>query len=344
MPLASHSPSTSLPTGYRIEALLDGLDLPTSIAALPDGRFLITEQTAGRVRVVQDGRLLDEPWFELPVFVQEESFAVQELGLVTVAVDPRFVENAFVYIYYTEQRDGATGRTIFARLREVDGKGADLTPLVIIEQAPEKSHIAGGIAFQGDAILLGVGDHEQQELAPKLDSPVGKVLRIDRDGRPLPDNPFAGRADADPRVYAYGLRNPFGVAVDPVTGRAYITENRETAGDAVYELEAGADYGWPAYQVALRRPLVLYDRPMGAAGLTAYQNDALPAFTGDLFFCTFHVGGALHWLETDALEGFDISRRDQVIAPACTSGVTVGADGFIYFLDFEEGKLLRISR
>lgn len=343
-PLPSRSFAASLPEGYRIETVLDGLELPTAIAALPDGRLLITEQITGRVRVVEDGRLLEEPWFELPVFVQTESFAVQELGLVTIAADPAFEENGFVYIYYTEQREGDDGRTIFARLREVGGRGVELTPLVTIDLAPVKSHIAGGIAFQGDAILLGVGDHEDHSLAARLASPAGKVLRIDRDGEALEDNPFADREGADPRVYAYGLRNPFGVAVDPVTGDAYITENRDVEGDAVYALVAGADYGWPAHRVAFRTPLVVYDRPMGLAGIMAYEDDALPEFTGDLFFCSFHTGGALHRLETGELDALAEVHRERVIAPGCGSGVAAGADGFIYYLDFDAGRLLRISR
>ena len=336
---------TSLPTGYRLEVLLDGLALPTSLAATPDGRLLVTEQETGRVRVVQDGRLLDEPWFELPVFTAEEEFAAQELGLVTIAVDPLFDENGFVYIYYTEQDDDGSRRTVFGRLREVDGQGTDLTRLLTIDLAAERRHIAGGIAFDGnDAILLGVGDHELSELAPRLDSLAGKILRIDRDGNALPDNPFAGRADADPRVYAYGLRNPFGVAVDRLTGRAFITENRNVAGDAVYELVAAADYGWPSDPVTIREPHVIYDVPMGMAGIIAYSADALPAFTGDLFYCTFHSGGGLHWSELDPVTGFDIILRDRLIAPGCNTGVTEGADGFLYLLDYGAGKLMRISR
>ena len=336
---------TSLPTGYRLEVILDGLDRPTSLASTPDGRLLVTEQETGRVRVVQDGRLLDEPWYELPVHFATGEFAVQELGLVSIAVDPLFTENGFVYIYFTEQDEEGGSRTVFGRLREVEGRGTDLTRLLTIDLAAERRHIAGGIAFDGDgAILLGVGDHERLDLAPRLDSLAGKVLRIDRDGIALPDNPFAGRADADPRVYAYGLRNPFGVAVDRVTGRAFITENRNVAGDAVYELEAAADYGWPAVEIAVREPLVLYDIPMGMAGIIAYGGDALPEFTGDLFYCTFHSGGGLHWSEPDQVAGFDVVLRDRLIAQGCSSGVTEGADGFLYLLDYREGKLMRISR
>ncbi len=59
---------TALPTGYRTEVVLEGLDMPTSLAATPDGRLLVTEQTTGRVRVVRDGRLRDERWLEFPVY------------------------------------------------------------------------------------------------------------------------------------------------------------------------------------------------------------------------------------------------------------------------------------
>ena len=342
---ANRSFFAALPTGYRLEVLLDGLNMPTSLAATPDGRLLITEREAGRVRVVQDGRLLDEPWLELPVFTAlEEDFIAQELGLVTIAVDPLFDENGFVYIYYTEQDDDGSRRTVLSRLRDVDGKGTELKQLVTINLAPPKRHIAGGIAFDGSgAILLGVGDHEVLELPPRLDSLAGKVLRIDRDGAAPPDNPFVGRDDADPRVYASGLRNPFGVTVDRLTGRAYITENRQTAGDAIYELVAGADYGWPGDPVALREPHVIYDFPMGMAGIIAYDGDALPEFTGDVFYCTFHNGGGLHWSELGPVEGYELALRDRLIAPGCNTGVTAGADGFLYLLTYD-GKLMRISR
>lgn len=332
-----------LPPGYRLETVLEGLSFPTAVAATPDGRLLITEQTTGRVRVVHDDRLLDEPWLELPVYSVEGVF-LQELGLVSIAVDPRFEENRFVYVYYTEEDPGGARRTVLARLRDVDGRGTDLTKILTIDFAPEQTHIAGAIAFDADdAILLGVGDHEKPELAPGLDSPVGKVLRVDRDGGALPDNPFLGRDDADPRVYAYGLRNPFGIAVDRRSGRAFFTENRDVIGDAVYELTAGADYGWPTHPVALREPLLMYAEPMGMAGIAFYDGTVLPAFTGHLFFSTFNGGGALHWSDPEAT-GFDVLLRDRLIAPGCATGVTVGPDGFLYCLSYGEGALLRIRR
>jgi glucose/arabinose dehydrogenase len=334
--------ATTLPVGYRIEAVLDGLELPTGLAATPDGRLLITEQESGRVRVVQDGVLLDEPWFELPVSFYERGF-FQELGLVNIAADPEFEDNGFVYIYFSEE-DIEGPKTVFARLRDDDGRGAELTRLFTMPRIPEYQHIGGGIAFDAaGAIFVGTGDHEVSELAQDLESLAGKILRVDRDGNAPEGNPFVGQDGIDARIYAYGMRNPFGLAVDRESGRAYVTSNRDTAGDAVYELEAGADYGWPNHLV-LREPLVIYDQPMGLAGITVYNGSVLEELAGGVFYCAFHAGGGLYWLDPGELEGLDISRQNRRLAPGCTTGVEQGADGFLYFLSFSDGKLLRISR
>ena len=340
---ATTSTLISLPPGYKLETLLDGLEFPSAIAALPDGRLLIGEQERGRVRVVEDGRLQDDPWFEIPVSFAPNTF-LQELGLVGVEVDPRFETNQFVYLYYTVLEENGQRHTVFARLRDVDGRGSDLTELVVIDLETERTHIAGSIAFNGDAILLGVGDHERASSAQDLSALNGKILRIDRDGKALRDNPFVGHPTADPRVYAYGVRNPFGIAVDQETGRAFFTDNRDIAGDALYELEPGANYGWPDNRVALREPLVIYQNPQGMADAIVYHGNVLPELDGDVLFCSFHGGGALHWSDPGELAGFDIYKRDRIIAPACNTGIAQGPDGFVYFLDYGEGRLLRISR
>jgi glucose/arabinose dehydrogenase len=332
-----------LPVGYAIETLTDGLAYPTSISATPDGRLLITEQQSGKVRVFQDGVLQEEPWFELPVQIAEQQSFLQELGLDVVAVDPKFEENRYVYLYFTERRPDGVRQTAFARLRDVDGHGTDLTRLVTIELAPERTHVAGGIAFQGDdAILLGIGDHEHGPLAQDLTEPVGKILRIDRDGNPIADNPFVDNPNVDPRIYAYGFRNPFGITIDPASGRTFVTENRDVVGDGIYELVPGANYGWPSYLPAMRTPYVIYEEPHGMAGITTYQGDALPEFKGDLFFCSFNQGGLLHWSETGELFGYDKAFRDRVLTHGCSSGLTVGTDGYLYFLAYFDGRLSRV--
>jgi len=131
--------------------------------------------------------------------------------------------------------------------------------------------------------------------------------------------------------------------VDRVSGRAFFTDNREVAGDALYELQPGTDYGWPDEQYALREPIVLYDKPKGVAALVAYRGTALSEFDGTLLFCSYHEGGALHWSRPDAA-GLDVAQRDLIIASGCSSSLTVGADGFVYFLSVTDGRLLRVGR
>jgi glucose/arabinose dehydrogenase len=333
---------SALPVGYRVTTVLDGLRFPTSIAALPDGRLLVAEHTTGQVRVVRDGVLQPEPWAEFPVYFAEGKF-VQELGLAGVAVDPKFTENRYVYVYYSQRDLGQGRRTVFARLTDVEGRGTDQKNLLEVPLAPEGSHIAGAIAFQGDAILLGVGDHEHADLPRDATSIAGKILRIDRDGKALPDNPLVSQQGAEPRIYASGVRNPFGIALDSVAGTAYFTDNRNIVGDAVYALEAGADYGWPEYEHALRQPIVMYDEPKGVAGIVAYRGEALPEFDGDLLYCSYHGGGQLHWIDPEAT-GLDVFTGDRVIAGGCSSGLTVAQDGTVYFLSYEDGKLAALSR
>jgi glucose/arabinose dehydrogenase len=332
-----------LPNGYKIEALTDGLERPSGLAATPDGRLLIAEQETGRVRVYRDGLLAGGPWATVEVSFPPDS-VLHELGLVGIAVDPRFTENGFVYLYYTTS-DGDDGRaTVLVRMRDVNGVGMEPTTLLRIDEGPRNQHIAGGMVFVGDALLVGVGDHERPEAAQRIDDIAGSVIRIDRDGNALPDNPFVDQAGADPRIYVTGVRNPFGIAADPASGRVYFSDNRDVEGDALYELVPGENYGWPDEPLVRIEPILVYNRSMGISGVEFYSAETLPDFRGSVLFCSFHDGGMLHWSDvTPGLTSFDLVRRDRVIATGCSTDVATGADGFIYFASYE-GQLLRISR
>ena len=110
-------------------------------------------------------------------------------------------------------------------------------------------HLAGGLTWLPDGTLLvGVGDHEDSDGAQDLSRPNGSVLRINRDGSPPPDNPFVNDPNAEPRIFAFGLRNPFGVASDS-RGLMYVLDNADVGFDTVYQLRAGANYGWPSSAV-----------------------------------------------------------------------------------------------
>ena len=172
----------ALPPGYRIEAYVGGLQQPTSLAFTPDGRLLVGEQ-GGAIRVVQDGRLLPDPFYVADVFLPEPEDIV-ELGLEAITVDPEFEENRYVYVYYVADDPGQ--RTVLARLRDEDGRGVVDKELLSLDAAPKCCHVAGSMRFAPDgALFVNIGDHQMEAEAQNRGSPFGAILGADawfRDG------------------------------------------------------------------------------------------------------------------------------------------------------------------
>ncbi|MEX2227114.1 MAG: PQQ-dependent sugar dehydrogenase [Dehalococcoidia bacterium] len=334
-----------LPAGYRIENLVSGLEAPAALDGAPDGRIFFVEQVSGRVRVIENGALRAAPYYVVPdLYVQTSEAFVSELGLVGVTVDPNTDEGVAVYIYYSAQSSAGVRTTKLVRLRDERGAGVDPQTILEVAAAPECCHIAGSLTWLPDGTLLvGVGDHETPDAAQDVASPLGKLLRIDRNGGAPADNPFTGREGADPRVYAVGLRNAFGVAVDP-QGPMFVLDNGEFGFDTIHRLEAGANYGWPASAVdeasEVATPLLTYLESNGLAGAIAYRDGPLTAFDGMVLFCQFHRGGALHRF---APQPARLQADDVILAPGCSSGIRQFADGYVYFLDYVNGALLRIA-
>ena len=321
-----------LPDGYRIEQVLTGLDRPTQLAVIPDGRMLVAEQ-AGRVRVVQDGRLLEKPLVSLEVYLPLLD-SVVELGLTGIAVDPDFEQSPYIYLYYAADEPR---RTVIARVRD-DGRG-ELEELMSWERAPVCCHIGGGLRFAPDGTLfIGVGEHELPNESQTPLTPLGSILRLNRDGSWPDDNPFGGP------VYAYGLRNPYDIAIDPKSGRVFAGENGLYGQDAVVEVKAGANYGWPGFNLSvpleeIEEPLIFYHTAAGLAGMEFYSRDVLSELQGHLLFCRFH-SGTIHDIEFSD-DGTVL--QESILPGTCHSDILTGADGFLYFLDYVEGTLRRIA-
>ncbi|MEX1253040.1 MAG: PQQ-dependent sugar dehydrogenase [Dehalococcoidia bacterium] len=323
-----------LPKDYRIEYVLDGLEMPTQMAAAPDGRIFIAEQL-GAVRIVDDGELRGDPFFTVDVYTPE---TVEEHGLTGLAIDPDFEDNHYVYFYYTADNPR---RVEILRVREDDDRARDPVEIWSWEGESPCCHVGGGMRFAPDGTLfVGVGDHVVANEAQNPQTPFGSVIHLNKDGSYASDNPFGGP------VYAYGLRNPYDVAIDPETGRIFAGENGNWGQDAVVEIKKGANYGWPGQNFdvpadQIEPPLTFYNEVVGMAGMEFYSSDVLSDFTGKLYYCQFHVGGAIHEI-TFADDGGVAQER--IVAAGCETDLTTGADGFLYFLNYSDGALYRIAR
>ena len=235
------------PFGVKSEFVVEA-DNAAALAFAPDGRLFYAEQFTGNIRVVTaEGELREEP------FAQVELALYLEWGLTGLAVDPDFEENHYVYAFLTQtvEPDPPIGRPVVLRFTERNNLGVD--PEVIVDDLPESLPAApgfnanGNIHFGPDGFLyISLGDYDTPQLVQNLSTAEGKILRVSKeDGSPAEDNPFADDPEADPRVFAYGFREPFDFSFHPETGQIYGSDNTPVSCEELNLIEAGANYGWP---------------------------------------------------------------------------------------------------
>jgi glucose/arabinose dehydrogenase len=230
----------STPPDLKIEILARGLDTPWALDFAPDGRIFITERP-GRIRTLEGGRLLPEPWMTFEVA------AVGEAGLMGLAIDPQFAQNRFVYVAYTYRAANGRLQNRLVRLREDSktGKGT-LDKTLIDNVAGSNNHDGGRVKFGPDGkVYWTTCDAQTTRFAQNLSSPNGKILRLNADGSIPADNPFPNSY-----VYSYGHRNSQGLAWQPKTGRLYATEHGPSGfqgccRDELNYIQPGKNHGWP---------------------------------------------------------------------------------------------------
>ena len=213
---------------YEIEVIADNLEIPWEIVHLPDGRILVTERP-GRVRILDQG--------EIATIHSVEHAG--EGGLLGMALSPTFEEDSYLYLYYTYREGGSFFNRVARYTFEEDRLGEEE---VVIEKIPGgRIHNGGRIKFGPDEMLyIATGDAAEPDLAQNVDSLAGMILRLQPDGSIPDDNPF----DQSP-VYAYGIRNPQGLAWHPVTEELYSSGHGPSRMDVINHITPGGNYGWP---------------------------------------------------------------------------------------------------
>lgn len=284
-------PSGNIPANYA-----------TALAFAPDGRLFWTERS-GTVRVWQDGAA--RVFATVKTVTTERDGSYSERGLLGLAISPTFSTDHFVYAFYS---DANYTQQHVIRWRDCRGTGLDPTILITLPAGSDCCHKGGRLAFGADGMLyVTLGEEHTASAAQNTSDVRGKVLRYRPDGSIPPDNPFG---PSNP-VWAYGLRNPFGIAVSPA-GQIAVTSNGPS-GDAgspgtgydtvILSLARGRGYQWPDCY-GYSHPLATASCPAGLAPPdysserstliptgAAFIDAAGPApFAGHLVFCTFAAG------------------------------------------------------
>lgn len=341
--------------GFVDTTFQGGLDTPTAIAFLPDGRLLVTEK--GGALELSDGA-------SATTLVTLGVCSDVEMGLLGVAVDPSFTSNGFIYLYRTDDSNGcgsATGR-FNQVVRVTMGPGDTVDPMSLVVlltgiQTDNGNHDGGVVRVGPDGTLYvgagdtGLGDNQggpgtsTNPYAQDLGSLNGKVLRINRDGTIPADNPFVGQAGARPEIFAYGFRNPFRMSFDPTNGNLWVADVGDLTIEEIDIVTAGGNYAWPHCEGTLPAgcenpgdidPIFTYPHSGGSSLGTciiggAFAPASFGGLGGDYFFgdCTANrlysavPDGAHTTLTSAAL--FD----DGVSTPA---DLVFGPDGALYYV------------
>jgi len=347
--------SSASASKFSIEPFAGPLEHPWSMVFLPDDRALVTERP-GRLRIIDaDGRLLEDPIAGTPPV-----HAVSQGGLMGLALHPDYADNGWIYLTLAHGTDSASA-TRLVRGRVSDGHWIDQEVLFTAQPLKDTPvHYGARMTFLPDGtLLLSTGDgFDYREHAQRLDSHLGKVIRLNDDGSVPSDNPFIGRGDALPEIFSYGHRNPQGLVVEPGSGRIWLHEHGPRGGDELNLLVAGGNYGWPIathgvdysgarvtpYQTrpGMIEPIIDWTPSIAPAGMSRYVGSMYPEWQGDLLVASL-VEKTIRRIKLDGERvvsdiplGLGIERR--------LRDVHVGPDGALYLLvDEKSGEVIRIT-
>ncbi len=345
-------------TPYEVAVLNSTLSRPWGIAALPDGRFIVTEK-GGTMRIVAANGAAGEPLQEVP----EVNDAGQG-GLLGIALDPAFDQTRMIYWAFSESlADGNVTSVAKGKLSADEKSLEDVEVIYRATPAHESTlHYGGRLIFGKDGnLFLSTGERSDLETRPQaqdLNSGLGKIIRITTDGEPVSGNPFEGRAGARPEIYSYGHRNVQGIAFHPETGDLWETEFGPRGGDELNRIEPGKNYGWPVitYGVeysgepigdaiqqkeGMEQPVYYWDPVISPSGITFYNGDEIPEWKNNLFISALsgqHISRLV--IENDKVVGEERLLEDQ---NQRFRDIIQGRDGALYAIT-DQGRLYKISK
>lgn len=220
-------------------------DEPWAMTFLPDGRLLVTEK-AGHLKLFDPASRRSGEIGGVP----RVAYGGQG-GLGDVALHPGFADNRWVYFSYAEAGEGGKRGAVVARARlalDADGGGRLSAPELIWRQMPKVEgggHYSHRIAFAPDGkLFISSGERQKFEPAQDMQSNLGKIVRLEDDGRVPADNPFAAQGGVAAQVWTLGHRNVLGLAFDG-QGRLWNNEMGPKGGDEFNLIAKGDNYGYP---------------------------------------------------------------------------------------------------
>ncbi|WP_176736625.1 PQQ-dependent sugar dehydrogenase [Oligoflexus tunisiensis] len=278
-------------------------------------------------------------------------------GLLDVVLSPDFKKDHQVYLSYSK----ALGRdqyTTALGVGTLNGNAIQGFREIFVARGSSSrgEHFAGRIVVEPDSIWFSVGERGERENAQDLTNHLGKILRLTRDGKAHPDNPFVGKKDALPEIYSFGHRNPQGLVRHPMTGEIWAHEHGPRGGDEINIIKKGVNYGWPKATYGreywgpsigsrnvpgTEAPIHQWTPSIAPCGMIVYSSNALPGWKGLV------ISGALAKSHLNLTE----IRNNRMVAEErlfTKEGLRVreveqGPDGEVWY-GTDDGSLFRIRK
>ncbi|WP_432714421.1 PQQ-dependent sugar dehydrogenase [Pedobacter sp.] len=358
VPGQTRAPAVKTTTPLNITVINSSLKQPWSICNLPDGRFLVTEKS-GIIKILNADGTTAHSVTGLPAVVNEG-----QGGLLDVIIDPQFTSNRMLYWGFSQATPQGNVLAI-AKGRLANDESKIENAIVIYQATPAYNgtlHYGSRILFDAQGnLFVSAGERSSEETRVKaqdLSTSLGKILHITKEGKPVPNGPFANTANAKPEVYAYGLRNPQGLAWNPITNELWEAEFGPRGGDEINIIKPGKNYGWPVITYGLEysgekvgegiqqkegmeQPVYYWDPSISPSGITFYNNDLIAEWKGNLF--AGGLGGA--HIARLVIKDNKVIGEERLLKDLGERfrALTAGKDGALYTVT-DGGKLYKITK
>jgi glucose/arabinose dehydrogenase len=337
-PVGAGERAAAAPTraAVKVIPIATGLNGPSGFTFSPNGKIWYLERGTGEVHILDPVTKQDHLFFSI-AGVNGSG----ERGALGIALHPRWPVKPFVYVYVTRTHNGQLQNQV-VRLRANGGTGTDLRILLATPASTDPYHNGGRIAFGPDGKLyVVIGDGHNDANAQDLTSNLrGKVLRLDTDGTAASGNPLG-------RIWSFGLRNSYGFAFDPKTGRLWETENGPACTDEINLIVKGGNFAWGPNESCSgsipqstnnsgpsprRLPKAYFSSTIGITGAAFCAQCGLGAgFNGDLIFGDVN-SGTIRAVNMNATRtGFASNPRIVLVAPSSVHSVEVAPSGRVFF-------------
>ncbi len=343
-------------TPYKVDVLNSSLGKPWGIINLPDGKFLITEKSGFMNVVSADGKMVSK----VEGFPKVDDKG--QGGMLDVVLDPDFKTNNMIFFVFSEPfGDGNLTSVAKGKL------SADLKTIsdvkVIFQATPSydgDKHYGSRLVFDKDGnLFVSTGERSDKQMrvhAIKPDNYLGKILKITKDGKPSPGNPFIGKDGYKPEIFAYGIRSPQGLALDE-KGQLWDIEMGPRGGDEINLIQAGKNYGWgdvsygieytgqkinngTTQKAGTEQPVYYWDPVVSPSGVTFYTGN-IEEWKNNLFIACLsgqHINRIV--IKDNKVVGEERLLLDQ---NERFRDVLNGIDGNLYGIT-DSGKLYRVSK